>query len=56
MKRGGDGQPESVERGEFVGSCFNNMFRSLEGRFDLANNASHSLALAALRWHGYRAD
>ena len=29
---------------------------SLEGRFDLAYNASHSLALAALRWHGYRSD
>jgi hypothetical protein len=29
---------------------------SLEGRFDLAYNASHALALAALRWHGFRAD
>ena len=28
---------------------------SLEGRFDLAYNASHALCLAALRWHGYRA-
>ncbi|MGA8149309.1 MAG: hypothetical protein WB870_17300 [Gallionellaceae bacterium] len=28
---------------------------SLEGRFDLAYNAAHSLCLAALRWHGYRA-
>lgn len=26
-----------------------------ESRFDLAYNAAHSLALAALRWHGYRA-
>ena len=25
-----------------------------ESRFDLAYNAAHSLALAALRWHGYR--
>ena len=25
-------------------------------RFDLAYNASHALALAALRWHGYRSD
>ncbi len=25
-----------------------------ESRFDLAYNAVHSLALAALRWHGYR--
>lgn len=29
---------------------------SLESRFDLAYNASHALGLAALRWHGYRAD
>lgn len=27
---------------------------SLEGRFDLAYNASHALCLAALRWHGFR--
>jgi hypothetical protein len=27
---------------------------SLEGRFDLAYNAAHALALAALRYHGYR--
>jgi len=29
---------------------------SLNSRFDLAYNAAHSLALAALRWHGYRSD
>lgn len=29
---------------------------NLESRFDLAYNAAHALALAALRWHGYRAD
>lgn len=29
---------------------------SLEGRFDLAYNAAHSLALAALRHRGYRSD
>jgi hypothetical protein len=29
---------------------------SLESRFDLAYNAAHALALAALRWHGYRPD
>ena len=29
---------------------------SIESRFDLAYNASHALALAALRWHGYRSD
>lgn len=29
---------------------------AIESRFDLAYNASHSLALAALRWHGYRSE
>ena len=29
---------------------------SAGSRFDLAYNAAHALALAALRWHGYRAD
>ncbi len=29
---------------------------SLESRFDLAYNAVHSFALAALRWHGYRSN
>lgn len=29
---------------------------SIEGRFDPAYNAAHSLALAALRWQGYRSD
>lgn len=29
---------------------------SLESQFDLAYNASHALALAALRWHGYRSE
>lgn len=29
---------------------------SEESRFDLAYNAAHSFALAALRWHGYRSD
>ena len=28
---------------------------ALESRFDLAYSAAHALALAALRWHGYRA-
>jgi uncharacterized protein (UPF0332 family) len=27
---------------------------SIESRFDLAYNASHAMALAALRWNGYR--
>ncbi len=29
---------------------------ALESRFDLAYNAGHALALAALRYHGYRPD
>jgi len=29
---------------------------SEEGQFALAYDAAHSLALAALRWHGYRSD
>lgn len=29
---------------------------SIESRFDLAYNASHALALAALRWHGFRSE
>jgi hypothetical protein len=29
---------------------------SIESRFDLAYNASHAFALAALRLHGYRSD
>lgn len=29
---------------------------SAYSRFDLAYNASHALALAALRWHGFRSD
>src|SRR4051812_13285274 len=33
-----------------------NQGNSPEGRFDLAYNAAHALALAALRWHGYRPD
>lgn len=31
-----------------------NATNSLEGRFDLAYNAAHSLCLAALRYRGYR--
>ena len=29
---------------------------SEEGQFSLAYGASHALALAAMRWHGYRSD
>lgn len=28
----------------------------VESRFDLLYNAAHALALAALRWHGYRSE
>ncbi len=31
-----------------------NQALALESRFDLAYSAAHALALAALRWHGYR--
>jgi hypothetical protein len=34
----------------------NNQTLALESRFDLAYNGAHALALAALRWHGYRPD
>lgn len=33
-----------------------NPSNSLESRFDLAYDAAHALRLAALRWHGYRAN
>jgi hypothetical protein len=33
-----------------------NQTLSLESRFDLAYNAAHALALAALRWHGFRSE
>jgi len=33
-----------------------NRTNSLESRFDLAYNAAHSLCLAALRYHGFRAQ
>ncbi len=29
---------------------------SIQSRFDLAYNATHALALAALRWQGYRSE
>jgi hypothetical protein len=29
---------------------------TIESRFDLGYNAAHALALAALRWHGYRSE
>lgn len=34
----------------------NNKTLAIESRFDLAYNAAHALALAALRWRGYRSE
>jgi len=34
----------------------NNILLAFESRFDLAYNAAHALALAALRRHGYRSQ
>jgi len=54
---------EPPDRDEFAGLVRSALARladaanasvSLEGRFDLAYNASHSLSLAALRYRGYR--
>jgi hypothetical protein len=56
---------EAVSQAEFDGLIKSGRARlsdartvklSLESRFDLAYNASHALALAALRWHGYRSE
>lgn len=56
---------EPPDQGEFDGLVrlgtnrlkdAHNETNSPESRFDLAYNAAHSLALAAMRWHGYRPD
>ena len=56
---------EPPDRDEFKGLVRSGLTRlkdasntslAFESRFDLAYNAAHALALAALRWHGYRAD
>src|SRR6266496_5809271 len=50
------GEVEGLQRsGETRLSDAANPDLSLESRFDLAYNAAHALALAALRRHGYRA-
>jgi len=60
---GGPLRPEPPDAKEFAGLLRSGLARladatnsalSLEGRLDLAYNASHALCLAALRWHGYR--
>lgn len=56
---------ESPARGEFDGLVRSGSARlhdatnnelHIDSRFDLAYNATHALALAALRWHGYRSE
>lgn len=56
---------ESVSQKEFDGLVRSGRMRladargsslAIVSRFDLAYNASHALALAALRWHGYRSE
>jgi hypothetical protein len=53
----GDSEIESLVRsGERRLNDAANLDLSLESRFDLAYNAAHALALAALRLHGYRSE
>jgi len=56
---------ESVSQKEFDGLVHSGRTRladahvsslAVVSRFDLAYNASHALALAALHWHGYRSE
>lgn len=58
-------RPETPDAKEFAGLQRSGLARlkdaqnatlSVEGRFDLAYNATHALCLAALRWHGYRSS
>jgi hypothetical protein len=65
LARAGKLKPEPADQAEFDGLVRSGETRladaqnaglSLEGRFDLAYSASHVLALAALRWHGFRPD
>ncbi len=61
----GNLKPESPGREELEGLVCSGLRRlrdaerpelSLESRFDLAYNAAHALALAALRHQGYRSE
>jgi sarcosine oxidase gamma subunit len=63
LVRSGLLKPEPAEQSELDGLIESaarrlhdaeNEALSLDGRFDLLYNAAHALALAALRWHGYR--
>lgn len=64
LARIGQLKPEPPDRAEFDGLVASARVRlvdaedqrlALESRFDLAYNAAHALAHAALRWNGYRA-
>ncbi|MDK1119600.1 MAG: hypothetical protein QGM50_12555, partial [Anaerolineae bacterium] len=59
----GEIHPEPADAGEFNGlvKSARDRLQDIEknilsdaGQFDLAYNAAHALALAALRWHGFR--
>jgi hypothetical protein len=61
----GNLKAEPPSQSEFVGLLRSGRARlidsrnetlSIESRFDLSYNAAHALALAALRWHGYRSE
>ena len=63
LVKAGQLKKESKDKSEFTGLVHSGKTRlidankpglALESRFDLAYNAAHALALAALRWHGYR--
>lgn len=65
LVRIGQLKAEPAEEAEYEGLLRSGLLRledaglkglSLESRFDLAYNASHALALAALRFRGYRSD
>ncbi len=65
LARVGKLHPQAPSRREFKGLLTSGTRRlqdaqrrdlSLESQFDLAYNAAHWLALAALRWHGFRSD
>jgi hypothetical protein len=65
LVKSGSLKSEPASQGEFNGllrsakarlTDAGNASLAIESRFDLAYNASHALALAALRWHGYRSD
>jgi hypothetical protein len=44
----------SLARQHLQDACVEGL--SEQGQFSMAYNAAHALALAALRWHGYRSD